>query len=311
MSAKKKNYTVLATCLLCVSISVQAQTRITLGDKPKISSATPTERSQTSTKYTEAEQHRYITLLTSAYRKMLADSLPQAESMFKDATDLLPHHPSNAEAFFLLGQIAERNNNYQMASDYYRKATRINENLAKAYERRGAVCLILRDYDTALRCYSSLLELKPDNAQALFYKGYTYQQLKRPDDAIKQYDKALSLDPGNVSAASALAVIKAGRKQYDEALAILDNLIVRKPSTASLYEVRGNMQMELGRNELALYDFNKAIELDPNNAINYINRAILYGRKKQKALSENDLQHAQELGAPAEAIEAALNHQQK
>ena len=69
--------------------------------------------------------------------------------------------------------------------------------------------------------------------------------------------------------------------------------------------------MELGRNELALYDFNKAIELDPNNAINYINRAILYGRKKQKALSENDLQHAQELGAPAEAIEAALNHQQK
>ena len=311
MIAKKKNYTVLATCLLCVSISVQAQTRITLGDKPKISSVAPTERSQTSTKYTEAEQNRYLSLVTSAYRKMLADSVPQADKLFKEAADLLPHHPSNAEVYFQLGQIAERNSNYQTASDYYRKATRINENLAKAYDRRGAVCLILRDYDTALRCYSSLLELKPDNAQAQFYKGYAYQQLKRTDDALKQYEKALSIDPGNVSAAGAMAVIMAGRKQYDEALAILDNLIVRKPSAASLYEVRGNMQMELGRNELALYDFNKAIELEPDNAVNYINRAILYSRKKQKALSENDLMRARELGASTEAIETALNYQKK
>ena len=142
------------------TVRLLAQARMNLGEKPKIVSVSPSDRSATSTKYTEAEESQYLTLVNKGYRQLLADSLGDAEMTFREATDFLPSHPSNAELFFQMGQIAERGNNYHTASDYYRKSLRINENLAKAYERRGAVSLILKDYDTALKCYSTLLELK-------------------------------------------------------------------------------------------------------------------------------------------------------
>lgn len=311
MNTKRLLTSACLIALLSVCTNTMGQARIDLGEKPKIVSASPTERSATSTKYTEAEENRYIALVSTAYKDMLADSLTQAELAFKEATDLLPSHPANAEAFFQLGQIAERKNNYQTAADYYRKSTRINENLAKAFDRRGAVSLILRDYDTALKCYTKYLDLKPGDAQAIFYKGYIYQQEGKLDQALSQYQKVLDASPNHVSANTAVAVIKAGRGQHSEAISIMDNLISCNPKSASLYQMRGSFEMESQRTKLALYDFNKAIELDPTNPTSYINRAIVYGRSKQKAMSEADLQRAQELGAPAYAIESARNAMRK
>lgn len=297
------------------TVRLVAQARMNLGEKPKIVSVSPSDRSATSTKYTEAEESQYLTLVNKGYRQLLADSLGYAEMTFREATDFLPSHPSNAELFFQMGQIAERGNNYHTASDYYRKSLRINENLAKAYERRGAVSLILKDYDTALKCYSTLLELKPSSPQAHFYKGYTYQRQGKQDNALAEYKKTLALEPQHTSANTAIAVIRASQGHHDEAIGIMDRLITHSPKSASLYEMRGTFEMECGKNQLALYDFNKAIELAPDNPTAYLNRAVIYGRSKQKSMAELDLRKAQDLGAPDSTIESARTaiskHKQK
>ena len=284
---------------------VAAQARVDLGDKPKIASVSPSERSISSTGYTEAEQNRYIALVNKGYRQLLADSLGMAEVTFREATDFLPSHPSNAEIFFQLGQLSERSGNFRTASDYYRKAIRLNENMAKAYERRGIVNLVLRDYGTALGCFSAFLELKPSSPQALFYKGYAYQQQGKLDNAMAEYQKVLGIEPQHTSANTAVAVIEAGQGHHETALEIMDNLIIQNPKGAALYEMRGTFEMETGRNQLALYDFNKAIELFPDNPTAYLNRAVLHGRTGQKTLAEEDFLKAQELGATETSIESA------
>ena len=79
--------------------------------------------------------------------------------------------------------------------------------------------------------------------------------------------------------------------------------------------MRGTFEMECGKNQLALYDFNKAIELAPDNPTAYLNRAVIYGRSKQKSMAELDLRKAQDLGAPDSTIESARTaiskHKQK
>ena len=45
----------------------------------------------------------------------------------------------------------------------------------------------------------------------------------------------------------------------------------------------------------ALADFNRAIELDPNNAVFYLNRGAVYQRKKDADRALADYNHAIEL----------------
>ena len=131
MSIKQKILFVLLVVLPGGILQIGAQTRITLGDRPKVNAVEAGERPSSSTKYSEAEEKKYLSLITSAYRQLLADSMLKAEKLFVEAVDFLPGHPSNAEAYFQLGCIAEQKEVYEDALEYYRKALRINENLAK------------------------------------------------------------------------------------------------------------------------------------------------------------------------------------
>ncbi len=297
---------VLFICISAVFMPVCAQTKVTLDKKPRVESFKPTDSAIGTTKYTEAELNRYQQHLSQAYQALLSDSLLRATDEFTQATDLLPNHPSNAEAFFQLGQIAEQREQYRQAADYYRKSVRINENLAKAYSRKGAMNIILKDYDTALRDYSNYISLRPKDYDARIYRGHAYQQLRRFGEAQADYQYILNADPFNAKATMAMATLDLDRGNAEEALATMDKLILRFPDNATYYELRGEIDMELRRLELASYDFNKAIELEPDNAAHYLKRAALYFRQSNGPLAQADLDKAATLGASKEQINAVI-----
>jgi tetratricopeptide (TPR) repeat protein len=88
--------------------------------------------------------------------------------------------------------------------------------------------------------------------------------------ALRQY---LDLHPGNVDATRQLIdVIKPA-----EAEALLAPMMRAKPDDAELYAMRGKVRAGAERADDALADFNKAAELDPNNAErHYIVGVVLY-----------------------------------
>ena len=57
---------------------------------------------------------------------------------------------------------------------------------------------------------------------------------------------------------------------------VLSGMIEEHPDIAELYIARSNLERERGRNELAMLDLKKAIEIDPNNANHHILKAIIY-----------------------------------
>ena len=58
------------------------------------------------------------------------------------------------------------------------------------------------------------------------------------------------------------------------------------------YYNRGSLYSDLQKYELALSDYNKAIELDSNLAEAYANRGVLYAILKQTEKAKIDLQQA-------------------
>ena len=61
------------------------------------------------------------------------------------------------------------------------------------------------------------------------------------------------------------------------------------------YNNRGNLYEEIGQKEKALADFNQAITLNPNFAIAYYNRGVIYFQLENISQCKKDLEKASSL----------------
>ncbi|MBV8885345.1 MAG: tetratricopeptide repeat protein, partial [Chroococcidiopsidaceae cyanobacterium CP_BM_RX_35] len=69
---------------------------------------------------------------------------------------------------------------------------------------------------------------------------------------------------------------KAQQGNYTEAIALLNQLIDRRPHSAIDYNNRGLLYFQNGQINLALADYNLALQLNPQLASTYNNRANYY-----------------------------------
>ncbi len=76
-------------------------------------------------------------------------------------------------------------------------------------------------------------------------------------------------------------------KRYDEELAAITQAINLAPRAAWYYN-RGILYYNQQKYKLALDDYNKAIELNPNYALAYYNRGNLYRRQQKYKLALDD-----------------------
>ena len=76
---------------------------------------------------------------------------------------------------------------------------------------------------------------------------------------------------------------------------LIGQLIEESPNRAEYYITRSNVSRELGQNELALLDVDKAIELEPDNANFHKLRSILLKKLGKTEASERSINRANRL----------------
>ena len=74
-----------------------------------------------------------------------------------------------------------------------------------------------------------------------------------------------------------------------------DKAIQLDPDDAVTYYNRGYSYAEIGEYQAAIGDYDKAIQLDPDDAMAYNNRAVALGKLGQRSLAEKDSNKACEL----------------
>ena len=147
-----------------------------------------------------------------------------------------------------------------------------------------------------------MLRHEPTNIAALYYRAYCNDRLGRYNFARLDYQNVLTLVPGNFEARLGLALLNEKDQHYTEALDGINQLVTAHPDSAVAWAARAGIESERGMNELAEYDYEKALQLDPDNKDYLLSRADLRIKLHRFTDAQRDLDKLVALGTPRAAL---------
>jgi tetratricopeptide (TPR) repeat protein len=189
-----------------------------------------------------------------------------------------------AKAHLRRGQLFVRSRNYNEAEQAFKAALAIDPNYAPAYRELGEMYYFVGKYDQSLenyRKYVSMSENTPGTrakyASFLFLtKDYAGTQ--------KEAQEVLAKDPKNVVMNRLLAYSLFETGKTAEAQAAMENYFKnakQEEIIGSDYAYYGRILAKTGNNELAQTNFDKALQLDPDNIDLQDDIAAFYVKQKQ------------------------------
>ena len=149
--------------------------------------------------------------------------------------------------------------------------------------------------EEALFHFLEAARLDPENSQALLEMGRVSQE-----HGAAAVEAALARNPDDPQPRLQQAQLLAVSGDFEGALSVYEDVIVQHPS-AQAYSARGNLQMMLNRYHPAIDDFSAALQIEPDEARLYAQRAECwrswYRRSRQpQHLNEALLDFEQAIG---------------
>ncbi|MDJ0633126.1 MAG: tetratricopeptide repeat protein, partial [Xenococcaceae cyanobacterium MO_188.B29] len=139
------------------------------------------------------------------------------------------------------------------------------------------------EFEAAIGCLQSILQIKPDNLEAWNLLGNIYRQQDKLILAIEAYQQLVKLQPSNVAALNNLGVLYLQQQESDRAIATFKQVIELAPDYAEAYSNLGQLYGKLNNLDQAQTYLEQAITLKPNFATAYFNLGSIY--KNQGKLS--------------------------
>jgi tetratricopeptide (TPR) repeat protein len=132
--------------------------------------------------------------------------------------------------------------------------------------RKAAVNIELGQWDYAADEYTLVLAKDEHNPAARFYRAYTNTQMKRYDQALFDYDELLRHLPTHFEGRLGHAYVQQKMGHQRESLDELSLMAEMFPDSAVVYAARAGVESDMKMLELALYDWERATQLDSLNA---------------------------------------------
>ena len=208
-------------------------------------------------------------------------------------------NPTNAEALYHIGLIAEARQKWREAFVAYSKVENQNPNHVGAIIRLGRVFLLANDLNKASDYAESVLKIDADNVEALALRGAVY--FRKDDLAEAEVDalSALRLAPGDVPATTLLASIYAKQSRLEDSLRVIGNGLGAHPDEISLHLLKASLHLKADQKSEAEQTFLRLIERQPEKIAYRIALVRLYIAWDRKADAEKLLREAVRL-APEE-----------
>jgi tetratricopeptide (TPR) repeat protein len=198
-----------------------------------------------------------------------------------------------------------------------------------------------KEYDNAISSYKMASQIRPQDTTAVLYSAYASEAKQDFAGAKASYNQLLGMNYKSVNvymrllqmakqqndAAEAAKVLQQALAAYPNNKAfMLEDLNValssgrgEDPTNSNLYAVRGSMYDQQKKTDLALADYRKAVELDPNNFDAQFNLGVYNYNRAAEAYtkaSKMDLKTYQTQGKKFEAegkkyFEASVPHFEK
>lgn len=230
------------------------------------------------------------------HRGYTYSSLEQFQLAIEDYSQAIAFGNGYYDVYYLRGEAYFALEQYQQAIDDFGRAISLVPEFADAYNRRGEAYFVLEQFDLSLENYEQALELNPRFIDALYNRATIYLLYGQYDLAIEEYEKLLQMDSENYEAMFFRWVAYGergdfylGQKNYELAIVDYDKAIELLPHLSTdPYFHRGKAYSEIGEYELAIESYTYAIEISPELAEIYYYRgyALLAMEDFQQAVED-------------------------
>lgn len=173
------------------------------------------------------------------------------------------------------------------------------ETILTALEKSSGIieARMFPDFDGFARLRAHDREYIEPNARNYLQRGIEAEQENRRDDAIAYYNEVISLEPvDNLTLAEAYCYrAYCNQDTYNLAIEDYDKAIELNSSFALAYRNRGVTHEKEDKIDLAINDYSKVVELNPNSSLAYSDLARAYRNKRATDLAIKNYRIAVEL----------------
>ncbi len=152
---------------------------------------------------------------------------------------------------------------------YQEKTIEFNKRFINPWIRLGNVFDRQDHNRDAIRAYQKAIEIDPDNAQNWYELGNVYFRSGAFEEAVQAFNKAIEMNPDLGWSFSNLALTLVTQGKYSEAVPLYMksiDLLTEDKDKAVAWNRLGNVYRKLNEYERAVEAFQKADELDAENA---------------------------------------------
>ena len=177
--------------------------------------------------------------LYKGIRHAKAGRLKLAEESYKK---VLKKEKNNIDALRLLGLLAFKTKDYEIAERLFLKVLKLDPSFSLAWDNLAKLYRIQNKLLKSIPAFENLIKLDPSNFEALVSLGTIYIKLSKYHEGIKLYEKSLKIKPENprvyLSLGHALKTI--GERKKSEAA--YQNTIKYFPSSGEAYWSLANLK---------------------------------------------------------------------
>ena len=202
-----------------------------------------------------------------------------AENVYKQAIMATNHN----EIFYnKMGDLALKNNEFDLAVDCYRKVLEQNPQNREVLIKLATVLqtYFTENTDDTIDCYEKLLEFGLDTAQIYYELGHLYLRKEDKINSISAFKLAVENDSENPFYNNSLAYAYSKAELYDDAIEHYQKAISINPDkewTSIVCQALGSLYTEIkGNIEAGISTYQAGIILDPNNYDLYLSLGDTY-----------------------------------
>jgi tetratricopeptide (TPR) repeat protein len=170
-----------------------------------------------------------------------AGRLAEAEDAYRQ---VLIEQPDHAEALHMLGVVAYRVGQHELATQFIARSIQLNSNNAAAYSNLAAVLRAREHFIDALAACQTALRLQPNDRDTYGILANTLSDLGRLQEAMEIYEQVIRLYPEHATNYTNLGAALFALGRFEEAAAAHERAILLDPDLAKAH---WNLAMTLFR----------------------------------------------------------------
>lgn len=223
----------------------------------------------------KTERKNVFALINKGYAHLGLEQEKEAKACYEKASRIRP----DERTFYTIGV------NYSLfmypldAIEYLDKSLEINPKQVKAWLAKGESYEDLLNYEEALKCYEEALRIDRYDEEAHYNKIEALMEIDEFEDALKACEEAIGIFPAHLGFLELKTDVLLESGEEEKIPEVYEEIIDIDPSYEN-YRKRGYIYASLGKIDEALEDFDKGLELEPDDVLSWIGKSNAYVEKK-------------------------------